>query len=158
MFNISEATLAGFKDLFKRAFNFMNEATSGQPSNPDLPVDIYDSDLEASKIEASISFRAFFDDDDKNLHTFYLLWCHCLCYDYYMNSNASQGVLVQYGILTSQSVQGVSASYSMPRWLDTTNPLIAFLNSTPYGQKYLAMVRGSIESLALVGGGTSFLP
>ena len=111
--------------------------TNWQPYNLIASKYVQDSDISKAFLEAfqNVNPNIFENNDVKKLAFFYCA-AHFLSKDLTAAEHGidSKGT----GIISSQSVGSVSASYYVPTDI---NGIWAFFNSTEYGQKYLSFVR-----------------
>lgn len=115
---------------------------------------IADWQIEKAMFQAQnlINANLFGNNNDKLLMCYLYLTAHFLIVD----NSAFQGNGLSNMLKTSQSVDGVSVSYSIPQSI-LNNPLYSYLAKTEYGLKYLTYIIPLINGYTrVVCGTTSF--
>lgn len=100
---------------------------------------VLDQDIEKAFAEAELVFNeALFPTEDEQRLAFLYLAAHYLIID--LNASNNNGQLGISGPINNRSVGNVSEGYAIPKWM-TDNDLLAPFASTPYGQKYISLLR-----------------
>lgn len=116
---------------------------------------ITDEDIEKAYGQARTTFNIdlFINDKEKLRIAYLLLTAHYLVMDLNMsNGNGASNFLI-----TSKSVDGVSASYGIPqKYLN--NPFLYYLAGSSFGLKYLQyLIPLMIGNIRVIGGQTTFI-
>ena len=116
---------------------------------------ITDNDIEKAFGQARTSFNIdlFINNKETLKIAYLLLTAHYLV----MDLNMSNGSGASNFLITSKSVDGVSASYGIPqKYLN--NPYLAYLAGSSFGLKYLQyLVPLMIGNIKVIGGATFFI-
>lgn len=133
--DLDTITVTQFKDFFLRDFPFLPNFECSPQERLNY---VLDSDIQRAFSEAKISFnQALFGDDAEITMGYLYLTAHYLTIDL----RAASGGIYGGGLapVSARQVGNVSEKYEIPdMFID--NPVLAILNSTPYGMKYLALV------------------
>lgn len=144
---IDEITVSQFKTYFNRQFPY---APADDPTNQDY---ITDTDIEVAFGQAKINFPIKLFDEESGTIAFMFLVAHYLCMDMQMAQSGINSTS-QY-IMTSKSVDGVSASYGVPNKF-LTDPFLNYFSTTQFGMKYLSLLYPrTVGAVNVVLGGTT---
>ena len=100
----------------------------------------------------SINVNLFNNNEDLLKIVYFLLTAHFLVIDEAMRNN---GGLASY-IMSSKSVEGVSASYSVPQSI-LNNPTFSGYGKTEFGLKYLSYIVPRLNGYCKIVRGTTTL-
>lgn len=141
-------TVDDFKNYFDRAFTY---APVTDPNNTNY---VRDKDILNAYSQADLNFNeALFGEDNEKKLAFLFLTAHYLCMDAQMDRKGlnSQGEF----IMTSKSVDSVSASYAIPQ-VYQNDPTLNYFAQTQFGCKYLSLIiPRAIGRVAIVRGTTT---
>jgi hypothetical protein len=139
-------TLLYYKALNDGLTNILPTDSNNWVETPDENY-VLDEDIEKAFKEAELVFNeSLFSDEDSQRLAFLYLTAHYLIID--LNAAFNQGQSGAPGTVNSRSVGNVSESYTIPKWM-TDNELLAPFALTPYGQKYISLLRSRLVGNAI---------